>query len=301
MILVAGGTGTLGSFLVHRLVMDAAQVRVLTRDTSRMPTPSTPGIETVTGDVRDPATLARACRGCTGVVSAVHGFTGARGSGPAAIDRDANLALIRASTDAGVEHLVLVSVHGAAADHPMSLHRLKYAAEQALAGSELRTTIVRPTPFLETWVELIGAQIRTRGRTLVFGKGDNPINFVSARDAADVIACALHHDRPGHRGLEVIGPEDLTFNQIAARLAATAEVPTRPRHIPLPVLRAISLLAKPVAPAFARQAQAAVVMNTTDMTAHDIRVQPTTLDEVIRLGRKPAVRPPIGGPGNAAP
>ena len=59
------------------------------------------------------------------------------------------------------------------------------------------------------------------------------------------------------------------------------------------MLRAMSILARPVAPVFARQAQAAVVMNTTDMTAHGpgIRdrfptVPTTTLDDLL-LGPGP--------------
>jgi hypothetical protein len=55
------------------------------------------------------------------------------------------------------------------------------------------------------------------------------------------------------------------------------------------MLRAMSVLARPVSPTFARQAQAAVVMNTTDMAVdltavrdHVSSVPATTLDELIR-------------------
>jgi hypothetical protein len=58
--------------------------------------------------------------------------------------------------------------------------------------------------------------------------------------------------------------------------------------VPLPLLRAMSLLAHPVAPVFARQARAAVVMNTTDMTTDGAAlrdrfptVSSTTLDELL--------------------
>ena len=265
MILVAGGTGTLGAPLVRMLAASGDRVRVLTRDPGRAEALRAAGIEATRGDVRDPAAVARACTGCTTVISAVHGFTGRRGAGPAAIDRDANVALVGACADARVHHLILVSVLGASPTHPMSLHRMKYAAEQALAAGGVPWTIVRPAPFLETWTDLIGAQLPVRGLTLVFGKGDNPINFVSVRDVVDRIAQAVHDERLRGRVVDITGAEQLTFNQIAARLAAAAGVPLNTRHVPLPVLRAMSLLAKPLAPALARQARAAVVMNTTDM------------------------------------
>jgi hypothetical protein len=58
------------------------------------------------------------------------------------------------------------------------------------------------------------------------------------------------------------------------------------------MLRLMSVLARPVSPAFARQARAAVVMNTTDMTADGAGVQhppptvpTTTLDDVLARQR----------------
>jgi uncharacterized protein YbjT (DUF2867 family) len=269
MILVAGGTGTLGTALVDLLAAHGDPVRVLTRDGRRTALPHRTGVDVVTGDIRDPASVVAAVAGVTSVVSAIHGFTGGRRSGPAAIDRDGNRSLIRAAVDAGVDHLVLVSVNGAAVDHPMSLHRMKYAAEQALIGSGLRWTIIRPVPFLETWLELIGAQIPDRGRALVFGRGDNPINFVSVHDVAAAVHEAIHDRASSGRLLDVTGPENLTFNEIARRLIAATDRPGRTAHVPRAALRLMATLAKPVAPAFARQARAAVVMDTIDMTTND--------------------------------
>jgi hypothetical protein len=67
------------------------------------------------------------------------------------------------------------------------------------------------------------------------------------------------------------------------------------------MLRAMSVLARPVSPVFARQAQAAVLMNTTDMTADLAAIRSrlpaipaTTLDEVIRR------QPPSEVPGARA-
>jgi uncharacterized protein YbjT (DUF2867 family) len=282
-ILVAGGTGTLGTLLVRALTASGEAVRVLTRDAGRAAALRRAGVEAIVGDVRNPTITTEASGGCTTVISAVHGFTSGHGISPATIDRDANITLIRAAASNQVEQLVLVSVHGAAATHPMSLHRMKYAAEQAVIGSGLSWTIIRPTPFLETWVDLIGARLHDRGKALVFGEGNNPVNFVSAQDVANVIKQAVHDDTLRNRILEITGPDNLTFNQIAGRLIAATGVPAKTSHIPLGALRAMSLLARPVAPAFARQAQAAVIMNTSDMAVHDDSTLPrTTIGQLLR-------------------
>jgi uncharacterized protein YbjT (DUF2867 family) len=303
MILVAGGTGTLGSQVVRLLVERGERVRVLTRDSAWAA--SVPdAVHVLTGDLRDSAAVAAAVRGCATVVSAVHGFAGPGKPSPEAIDRDANRVLIRAAADAGVQHLVLVSVLGAAPDHPMSLHRAKHAAEQALQASGLAWTILRPAAYLETWIAIISARLADKGQALVFGPGRNPINFVSAHDVAAVVDLAVHDRSLRGRLLEVGGPENLTFTQLAERLITASGRPGRIRHVPLVMLRAMSLLARPVSPALARQAQAAVVMNTTDMTLDTSTIRDrlptipaTSLDEVIR--RQPTLEVP--GAGGDAP
>jgi uncharacterized protein YbjT (DUF2867 family)/ketosteroid isomerase-like protein len=184
MILVAGGTGTLGTQVVRRLSDQGLDMQVLTRD--------------------------------------------------------ANLTLIRAATAADVRHLVLVSVLGAAPDHPMSLHRAKCAAKQALQASGLQWTILRPAAYLETWIAIIGVKLADSGQALVFGPGRNPVNFVSVDDVTAVIDLAVHD--PSLRG---------QLMQVE-RLITVSGKPGCTRHIPLPLLRTMSLLARPVAPAFAR-------------------------------------------------
>ncbi len=277
MILVVGGTGTLGARLVPLLVDEGRTVRVLTRDAARaraLPA----SVEVLTGDVRDAASLAAAVRGCTTVVSAVHGFVGSGSPSPESIDRDANRALARAAAEANVKRFVLLSVQGAAPDHPMSLHRAKHAAEEALRQSGLAFTILRPTAFLETWIGVIGGPLASKGEALVFGPGRNPVNLVSVRDVAALVALAVRDDALVGETLEIGGPENLGLATVAERLILASGKPGRIKHIPLPVLRAMSVLARPFSPTFARQARAAVVMSTIDMTfAERVRARFPTL------------------------
>ena len=73
-------------------------VRVLTRDAaSRRARQWSTRLQFVHGDVRDPASLARAMAGVDTVVSAVHGFAGSGNVTPASVDRDGNAHLIAAA------------------------------------------------------------------------------------------------------------------------------------------------------------------------------------------------------------
>lgn len=167
MILVAGGTGLLGRRVVKLLVGRGEKVRVLTREPGRA-APLPAGIDVVVGDIRR-GSLERALDGCSGVVSAVHGFAGPTHTSPAAVDRSGNRKLMAAAEGAGVARFVLVSVLGAAPDHPMSLHRMKYAAEQELTASSLAGVVIRSAPFLETWIDVIGNGIPSGRPAIVLG------------------------------------------------------------------------------------------------------------------------------------
>jgi uncharacterized protein YbjT (DUF2867 family) len=262
MILIAGGTGNLGRRLIDVLA-PLDEIRVLTRD----PTHAA-GLcaHIVRGDVRDAESTTAAVQGCSTVISAVHGFVGGRGAGPEAVDRDGNANLINAAAKQGVDRFILVSVMGATPDHPMSLFRMKYAAEQSLRETAMAWTIVRPSSYMQTWIEVIGGKLASGGPTLVFGRGENPINFVSARNVAAVIATVLAN--PAYFGsiIDVGGPDNITLNAFARELAAHRGVAGRIRHIRRVALRIMSVAAQPVAPPLARQAKAALTMDTAEMT-----------------------------------
>jgi len=166
MIAIAGGTGRLGSLLTTRLAERGLDVRVVTRDPARAAHLRDLPIQIVTADVRDRAGIRAALRGTQSVVSAVQGFAGPGGVSPQSVDRDGNTNLIDAAAEFGID-VILMSVVGAAADHPMELFRAKHAAEQHLIGRSTRWTIVRATAFLELWAEImtkpvVFGRLRTR-------------------------------------------------------------------------------------------------------------------------------------------
>lgn len=260
MIAIAGGTGRLGSLLARRLAEQGLGVRVITRDPARAAHLQDLSLEIVTADVRDRAGIRSALEGARIVVSAVHGFVGPGRVSPDSVDREGNVNVIDAASELGLD-VILVSVVGAAAEHPMELFRAKHAAEQHLVASRARWTIVRATAFIELWEEIMGRQI-------VFGRGENPINFVSVHDVAAAVERAVLD--AGMRGqvIEVGGPRNLTFNQLAALLRRVHGRSGSVRHIPRALLR----LTAP----FSRQVRAALAMDTIDMTFHPTRADPAS-------------------------
>ena len=250
MILVAGGTGRLGTLVVRRLAARGLDVRVLTRDAERARHLGAGPIEVVEGDVRDRASIDAALGGVTTVVSAVQGFAGPGKVTPASVDRAGNANLVDSAAAAGAD-VVLMSIVGASPDSPMELFRAKYDAEQHLRASGAAWTIVRATAFVELWADIMK-------KPIVFGRGDNPINFVSVGDAAAVVERAVTDTALRGRTIDVGGPENVTFNELAALLNDVRGETAKVRHVPRLVLRAMAPLH--------RQPRAGLTMDTIDMT-----------------------------------
>jgi NADH dehydrogenase len=240
-------------------------VRLLTRVPARAGHLAALGIDVATGDVRDRASLQAAVRGADVVVSAIHGFTGPRGTSPATIDYQGNVNLIDAARAADAQ-IVLMSVVGAAADSPMELFRMKHAAEQHLLAGDGDWTIVRATAFLELWIDVLAKTAARSGRPVIFGRGDNPINFVSVMDVAGLVEQAVTDPATRGRILEIGGPEDFSFNQLAAAIQQAAGRPGPLRHVPPLMLRLMARSAGYLKPELSRRARAALVMDRADFS-----------------------------------
>jgi uncharacterized protein YbjT (DUF2867 family) len=295
MIVIAGGTGLLGRDVVGRLVGRGLPVRVLTRDASlgrRALGPAADAVEIVACDVRDPRSLGPAIAGADTVIAAVQGFGGRDAGGIGPVDRDGNRNLVRAAADAGVSRFLLLSIHDASPTDPLALGRAKAMVEADLRATAMTPLVVRPTTYMETWTGLIGGMILASGRARVFGRGKNPINFVAASDVAAVVEELVVADGfspTDARTVEVVGPEDLSFDEIVNRFSVALGRPIPTSHVPLAMLRAMALALRPIKPVLAAQVAAAIVLDTIDRRAvsgragpsSQVRVGSTTFETVI--------------------
>lgn len=264
MILVAGGTGRLGSQVVAGLLSTGHQVRVLARG-RRPPSPEITGAEVVTGSVTDPSVVARAVTGVEAVVSAVTGFPSVS---PARVDLDGTRVLADAAERADAR-LVLLSVAGASPEAPMGLFRAKFHAEHLLRRSSLAWTIIRPEAFADLWIDLLTTTAGRSHRPLVFGRGNNPMGWVAVRDVAALTVRAVETTSLRQATLTISGPQRLTLTELASRVMAAHGWPGSPRHVPTGVLRVASLLPGRAG----RQAEAALAMDAMPPVvddAHDV-------------------------------
>jgi NADH dehydrogenase len=311
MILIVGARGRLGSTVARRLLAKGTPVRAMSRTPEQLGALRTLGAEVVAGDLRDRASLAAACRGVDAMLAAAHAFDGKGTNVPATVDDVGNRALIDAARAAGVRDFVLTSILGASEDHPVDLFRAKAAAERHLRASGLSYTILRPTAYMELWWTIIGAPVLRGKKALIFGRGANPINFVSVEDVADLAVTALTDPSTANGMIEIGGPENLTLVEVARLVERATGRMTGEQHIPLGMMRVMRVLARPFNPALSRQAAAGILMDTRDMsfdpaaTLARFPMRLIRMEEVVRqhvgtVGAEGGVTPAVSG-GRSAP
>lgn len=269
MILIAGGTGHLGSQLANALSRRDLRVRAMSRGLSPRAGRLEEKVEVVHADVRDPAELAEVMDGVDVVVSAVQGFVGPGGVTPESVDRDGNINLIEAAEKQGAA-FVLVSILGAAMDSRMELFRMKYAAEQRLRAGSCPWTIVRPEAYAETWANIMEQTAGKSSRPLVFGNGNAPISWVSVQDVAALIERAVVDESLRNRVLDISGPEPATLMELAKMVMVRRGWTGSPRRVPRPMLHVMANTIGRLRPEMGRQARAALEMDNMPVHRSDV-------------------------------
>lgn len=254
MILVAGGTGRLGRALVPMLVDAGHQVRVMARGNSQpFPGAAADGVELLRGDLAFDEDCGKAVAGCTAAVFAASGF-GIKDSDPRTVDRDGAVRLVHAAAAAGVEHVVMISMHGASADGPIEFLRCKAAAEDAVRSSGMAWTIIRIGVLLEQRLEIMTGPFESKGKVMVFGSGHAPVTYTSVRDAAALVVRAVSDPALRNRVIEW-GSATVSANEVAEAVLAQAGHGSV-RRIPAAAGRVLSVVARPFSPFLARVARA---------------------------------------------
>src|SRR5512142_1648557 len=114
MILVVGSTGYLGSEICRRLTLSGKSVRGLVRSTSdeeKVARLKAMGVETVTGDLRDPSSLAAACQGADAVITTATTTVSMQpGDSIPITDQQGQLDLVKVAKQAGVHKFIYVSI-----------------------------------------------------------------------------------------------------------------------------------------------------------------------------------------------
>ena len=235
MILVAGATGVLGSEIVRKLLARGEKVRAMVRATSKPEAVNAlqkAGAETVEADLKDPASLDKACKGVDAVVSGVTSVTTAQpGDSVDATDGKGNRNLVDAAKRAGAKKFVFVSFD-VRYSPDMPLARAKKETEDHLKKSGLDYTILHPSLFFESWLGPMLFADPVAGTARVYGSGEQKIRYIAVSDVAELAVTALKKKEASRAVIPYGGPEEISqrdavriFEEAFGKKFSVTEIP----------------------------------------------------------------------------
>lgn len=227
MLLVTGATGTTGTEVLRALQGRELEVRGLVHHEAKSQHVRDLGAEPVVGDLGRPGSLGPALEGVTRAYLVT----------PASPQQaELEQTFLEAAGEAGVEHVVKLSVIGVSAESPLRFARAHAAVEQALRASELGWTFLRPNGFMQNTLAW-PAQVQDG----VFHSPvpDAAFSIIDARDIGEVAAAVLTAEGDAHRGsaYALTGPEAVPYRDQVRRLFAAADREVEVREVPLDAVR----------------------------------------------------------------
>ncbi len=255
LVLVTGGTGFIGRYVLRRLARERGDVRVraLVRDPRRIEPSIRESIEVVQGDLLDRAALRSSVAGAHTVLH-LAALARAWAPDPAAfhaVNAGAVAALLEEADRAGVQRFVHVSSvvagvpfapgAGANGHHDATPYQESKQESERLVfqheASGLRAVIVRPTrvygpgPMNDANGVAVMLSLYLRGRFRVLVQdGDVLANYVHADDVAQGILLAARCGRSG--AVYELGGENVSLRDLLGLASEIAGV--RPRVVRIP-------------------------------------------------------------------
>jgi nucleoside-diphosphate-sugar epimerase len=260
-VAVTGGTGFIGSHLIHRLTREGTHVRALTRQPrNRVPGPlGYPSVELVQGEITDRDAVERLVSG-TNIVYHLAGCARAWVRDRQEYERvnvDGTREVCGACEAHEIPTLVHVSTnlveHGADPDRIVTEYqRTKLRGEEVVheyVKQGRRAVIVRPSrvygPGIRSDANAVTRIVDLYRRGLFrvrLADGGARGNYSYVEDVVDGIVRAARHGQPG--AAYTLGGENATFDEVLATLAAVTGRGNLVLALPLAVARGVGRLAE---------------------------------------------------------
>lgn len=225
MIVVTAPTGNIGSQVLANLLQHDEAIRVVVRDVARLPVDARDRVEVVVGSHGDREVVDRAFDGADSVFWLVPADK--RAQSP----YDAFVAFSIPAADAivreGIERVVAISALGREEQRYAGHVSASLAMEDLIRSTGVHLRALTMPSFMANLLFQVPS-IKNNGVISATLPGDLKAPTATTRDIAAVATrLLLDHTWTGQDSLGVLGPEDLSFNDMAAILTDVLGMPVR--------------------------------------------------------------------------
>jgi uncharacterized protein YbjT (DUF2867 family) len=208
-ILLAGGTGYLGAYVLQELVARGYETRAVVRDLKKVNLQNSI-LEIIEAEVTQKETLKGTCDQIDVVISTV-GITRQKdGLTYMDVDYQANLNLLEEAKIAGVQKFIYVSAINGDQYRSLKIFEAKERFVDALKESGLDYVILRPNGFFSDMKDFLA--MAKGGRVYLFGDGMYRLNPIHGADLAEYCVDCIEKEA---KELNIGGPDLFTQNELA--------------------------------------------------------------------------------------
>ena len=173
-------------------------------------------------DYQDPDSVASAVKECDALIHLAGILIESRHSNYATANVAATEAVVKAAQEAGVKHIVFISVVNAGADSRNAYLRSKGIGEVLVQDSGINATVLR-TPMLlgpgtAGAASLLGTARGSQAKIL--GGGNYTMRPLDVDDLCKAIVSACANPDRDNGVLELVGPESISFRALIEKTAA---------------------------------------------------------------------------------
>lgn len=213
-ILVSGGTGFIGQAIVKALSKKGHNIKILSHNPKNL--------EVVQGDITKPETLSNVCDGFDIVIQCAQ-FPGHPVENKRKhytyfeVDALGTENLAKAAKSAGVKYFIYISGAGTDGKKPEPWFKAKWYAEQAIHGTGIPATILRPSWVYGPGDRSLNPIIRALKLCPIFpiiGSGKNHVQPIFVEDLAKIVVACVETASENDRLFDVGGPQEFTMKEM---------------------------------------------------------------------------------------
>jgi NADH dehydrogenase len=294
-ILVAGGSGQLGSVITRDLLAGGVPVRALARRSEPLRALADAGAEVIAADLTDARATREALDGVDQIISTANNVMGTGASSPHRVDVRAYWTLLAAARETGVRRLIHVSAREITPDSVVDFFRVKSAVDEVVRTGGVPFVLLQFTAFMDVWAGVVLGDAARPGTATLFGGGTRVMNFIAVEDVSRFVVAVAHEASIVGEAIQIGGPTNATLAELAESAEQALGTPIRRRRVPAAVLRVARRAVRPFSERVARMVSMGYWCTLADRpfdgwraAADRFRIRPRTLESYLaaRYGGK---------------
>jgi uncharacterized protein YbjT (DUF2867 family) len=259
-VLIIGGTGFLGKFIVFETIKNNFKVRVVTRDKEKAIKLFGTSVEYIEGSIQSQNILEKAIEDISCIIVTVSAFNRKQIRKVKEIELTAILNIFNIAKSHQIQRIIYLSVFEKPAKNINIIQgKLKRELENYLELSSFNYTILGIPPSIEMFFAL------KKGNKLIAPGGGPPIlPTIAPQDIGKIVTKAILIQNLEKRRFRLVGPDCISFKEASKKLSSVYGESIKYQKIPLLPIRIVSFITnlfKPIFPYLSEMTKLIILMN----------------------------------------